>query len=135
MTEYLTILEFDAYLTGDLKADADATQLQAALDRASAEADAYLRSGGYDTPVTSPTEDIKGRVADVALYRLAVTLRLLPEPAGESSAYRNYRDALEWFKTVASGGIDLDLPLAESGETPGAPVVATNTRRAWGDGW
>lgn len=132
---YLTLVEFDAYLTGDLKQAAENDQLQAALDRASAEADSYLRSGGYAIPVTTPTEDVKGRVADLAMYKLAVTLRLLPEPATQSALYLAYQAAIAWFRDVASGSLDLDIDLATAGETPGVPVFATNTRRAWEDGW
>ena len=132
---YLTAVEFEAYLTGDLMARSEADQRNAALDRASAEADSYLRSAGYTLPLTAATatEDVKGRVADVARYRLAVVLRLLPEPASTSSIYLDMQAALAWFREVARGTVTLDLDTGDTSE-PGVPVVATNTRRGW-DAW
>lgn len=134
-TTYLSTAEYQAYLTGDLKTEATTAQLEAALNRASSVADGYLRTGGYEVPVTSPTDDLKGRVADMASYHLAVVLRLLPEPADSSALYINYKDAVQWFRGVARGEVQLDVPLVTTGEEAGTPQFATNTRRKWEDGW
>lgn len=137
-TAYLTEPELQAYLQNDLLTRSDVTQRQAQLDRAASEADSYMRSGGYATPVdpTEVTPAMQGAVADIARYHLATVLQLVPEPASSSSLYVDYQAAIDWWTDVASGKIAQDAALAaDMIGSPGEASIATNASREWRGGW
>lgn len=133
---YLTDAELLARLTGDLGAKSTLEQRTLELDRASAEADGYLRATGFDLPLVAPYPDeLQGAVADLARYRLAVTLRLLPEPAEKSALYLDAKTARAWLQDVAAGRIHLEAvdstPNDGEPSSSGAPVFYTAPRRRW----
>jgi phage gp36-like protein len=129
---YLSVPEFDAALTGDLLERASMAQKVGAVERATADADSYLRAGGYVTPVIAPPDDLRGRIADMARYRLAVMLRLLPEPASTSSLWIEHQAAIAWLREVAAGTLPLDAPLA--GSAPGTASIYSTPSRRWDRG-
>ena len=118
---YLTIEQLR--LPGDVARRATTEEKTAAIEAASREADSYLRSAGYDTPLSSEL------AADAALRRqlialvacdLAITLGLLPEPAEKSALFLDRREAREVAPgprqreslTHPAGGSTDRLPLA-----------------------
>jgi phage gp36-like protein len=128
---------FQATLTGDLLSRSSLEQRAAALERAESEVEGYLRAGGYATPLdqVSVDDDLRGAITDIARYRLAVTLRLLPEPAAQSALYLDYKAAIAWLERVANGQIPIDVIDADgdAGAESGAPSFYTTTRRKWNE--
>lgn len=133
MIAYLTLTQLDETLTGDLLERATMVQRQTAIERASADANGYLRAAGYTVPLAldDVPDELRGRIADVARYRLAVVLRLLPEPASTSALWIDYQAAVAWLKEMAAGRVTLDLPLATDAAEPGQPSISTNVGRRW----
>jgi phage gp36-like protein len=93
----------------------DEDKVSTALDRASAEVDAYL-SGRYNVPLQRPGQQIKQVVVDIAVYRMAVSLTV------QTKENRlRYEDAISFLKLAASGtkGIGVGDEDADA-EDPGA---------------
>lgn len=111
MAAYLTVEQLR--LPGDVARRATTEEKTAAIEAASREADSYLRSAGYDTPLSSEL------AADAALRRqlialvacdLAITLGLLPEPAEKSALFLDRREARKWLQDLGSGRVSLTPP-------------------------
>jgi len=135
---YLDVATLETYLTGDLLARATADQKTQAVNRVNAELDRALTTAGYTLPIaTDPLPaDMLGRLADLARYRLAVELQLLPEPADSSATYLDARAAEKWLADIAGGRLDPGLADSSTAGTPGdtaSPSIFTNPRRAWED--
>lgn len=137
MPHYVADPALLASLTGDLSNRSTLEQRAAAIARAESEAEGYLRAGGYATPLAAESvdDDLRGAITDIARYRLAVTLRLLPEPAAQSALYLDYKAAIAWLEQVAKGAIPLEVQDADGdvGAESGAPSFYTEARRGWGD--
>lgn len=110
---YLTVTEFKEeladtqYIQGTLVTDA---QITSAIDRASDEADGYLRTAGYDLPLVSYGDDFRGRVLDISIYWLASSTTILnTDDVTKNIAYINYKAALKWFHSLVRGEISPDI--------------------------
>lgn len=130
---YLTDQELiDGFLPANVEGQSDAEDRAVAIESASAEADGYLRRGGYALPLASVGPDLKGAVGAIAAYRLALKHGLLPEPAAQSGLYLAYKNALDWLRGVAAGTI---TPIVEddAGEdsVPAGPLIASDPPRDW----
>lgn len=136
---YLTVSEFKTetegtqYVQTNLASDA---QIISALERASDEANDYLRSAGYDLPLVAYGENFRGRVLDIAIYWLASsTLMLNTEDIRTTPAYINYKLAIEWLKGIVDGHIkpeitDSDTSNDESTVDTGV-YVSGKPKRGW----
>lgn len=138
-TEYITDAELTTALPADTAARATPAQVTAHAARVNAELDHALEQAGYTLPIVAghTTAAIKGRLTDLARYRLALELQLLPEPAEASGFYLDAKAALEWLAGIATGKVQLELTDSSSDGDPGeiaAPAIATTSTRGWG-GW
>lgn len=77
----------------------DETELQAALDNASAEIDLYV-GGRYDLPLTSPPAFLGQICLDISRYRLEHGIP-------REDVRQRYDDALKKLEAIASGKIQL----------------------------
>ena len=77
----------------------DETELQAALDNASAEIDLYV-GGRYDLPLTNPPAFLSQICLDVSRYRLEHGIP-------REDVRQRYEDALRKLEAIASGKIQL----------------------------
>lgn len=136
---YFTLSDFKdevantQYIQADLATD---TQLQSAIDRASNEADDYLRSAGYDLPLVAWGKSFQGKVLDIAIYWLASsTLMMNVQDIRTTTPYINYKWAIEWFEGVVEGRITPDI--TDSDATNDESTVDTrvfvlgNQKRGW----
>ena len=105
--------------------EVDAALVEAALARASSEADSYL-ARRYAVPVADPAPPVLvAAVCDIARYRLT------GGPASETDPIlERYRQAVQWLTRIADGKADLpgqSLP----GEGSAAGVVFSTGRRVF----
>ncbi len=118
MAAYLSLAEFNAkYAEPAVKERANAEQKEAALEAVSREADSYLRSGGYDTPLApelAADESLKAHLAAVVNFSLTSTLGLISESAEKSSVYLTAKEARRWLEGLATGRVSLTRPDADS---------------------
>lgn len=106
VSEFKTEVEGTQYVQADLATDA---QIESAINRASDEVDSYLRQAGYDLPLVSFGNNLRGKVLDIAIYWLAsATVMLNTEDVRTNIAYLNYRWAVEWLEKVAAGKLRPD---------------------------
>jgi phage gp36-like protein len=93
----------------------DHERVGVALDRASAEVDAYL-SGRYEVPLASAGMQIKQVVVDIAMYRMALSL------SQQTSEHRlRYEDSIKFLQLAASGKSGVGLGVEETdSKDPGA---------------
>lgn len=106
-------LEYYAPLKPDKTVDED--KVETALERASAEIDAYL-TGRYNVPLQRPGQQIKQVAVDIAVYRMA------PSLSTQTKENRlRYEDAISFLKLAASGtkGIGVGDESSDA-EDPGA---------------
>lgn len=110
---YLSLAEFKDELSGTQYVQASLAtdvQIQAAINRASDEADSYIRAAGYDLPLVAFGDDLRGKVLDIAIYWLASsTLMLNTDDVRTNIAYLNYHSAIRWFKDLVAGHISPDI--------------------------
>ena len=132
---YITGADLEQALPADWVARTDETQRDQHAQRANADLDQALRQAGYTLPITTTPipDDIKGRLLDLATYRLALQQQLLPEPAESSGFYLAYKTALAWLEGVRSGRVELGLDDSSGGtpDTEGGIEAATLPRRYW----
>ena len=125
---YATTAELDALaLPPDVAGKADVTEKEAALEAASALADSYLRQAGYVVPITTPGDDLKNAVCEIAAYNLAVSKNLAPEGGEVSNLYLRKREAIRWLERVAAGKARLEGQDASGGEA----YIVTDPKRGW----
>lgn len=132
---YIAAADLEAATPADWTRRATAEQRQAHADRANADLDQALTQAGYTLPITTDPipDDVKGRLVDIAAYRLAAQMQLLPNPPEESAAYLAYKDAIAWLEGVRSGRVELGLEDSSGGEpdTEAGIEIATLQRRYW----
>lgn len=132
---YITHTDLQAALPADwAKRSSEPQRVQHAA-RANADLDQALEQAGFTLPITTTPipDDIKGRLTDLATYRLALALQLLPEPAEGSGFYLDYKAALEWLAGIRSGRVTLNLE-DSSGSEPDSvdkPEISTLPNRRW----
>ena len=100
----------------------DPIKVAVALDRASAEIDAYL-SGRYAVPLADPGMQIKQLAVDIAMYRMPISLGI------QTSEHRlRYEDAIKFLQLAAAGkaGIGIGVDDADA-DAPGTEFRATRT--------
>ncbi|OLN30442.1 Mu-like prophage protein GP36 [Desulfovibrio sp. DV] len=121
MTAVFGLDELVAITDRDHTDAVDAGLAEAALTRASSEADSYL-ARRYAVPVSPVPPVLTAAVCDIARYRLT------GGPASETDPIlERYRQAIKWLERVADGKADLPgLSLPGQGSTAG---VAFSTGR------
>ncbi len=91
----------------------DEARVDEAIESAQAEADGYLGIR-YTVPLASPSEAVKAKVADIALYNLySRTLQEMPEVRRD-----RYKAAVKWLEGVAKGTVSLGAAEEPSPATP-----------------
>lgn len=107
------------------------TVIAAKLDAATALADGYLRVQ-YSVPMTTPSGDLKIRVAHIAAYMVLGELGFNPEVNPDQIVVKNYDDAIRWLEQVAAGRVVLTNT---DDQTPTVneygPDVSTDDPRGW----
>lgn len=135
---YISAADIEVAAPADWVARTTPEQRQAQADRANADLDQALAQAGYQLPITTDPipGDIKGRLVDLAAYRLALQVQLLPEPAESSGFYLAHKAALAWLEGVRSGRVELGLQDSSGAapDTEGGIEAATLPRRFW-EGW
>lgn len=101
----------DPHLTGEVDLD----HMTAALERASAEIDAWL-GAYYPLPLAEPLPALTGRCCDICRWQLCTA----EHPMTEEIRMR-YEDAIHWLEKVAEGKIRL-------GRLPDGAVPAPSAR-------
>lgn len=132
---YIAAADVEAAAPADWASRTTPEQRQTQAARANADLDQALTQAGYTLPITTDPipDDIKGRLLDLATYRLATQQQLLPEPAESSAHYLGYKAALAWLDQVRSGKLELELEDSSGTEpdTSDTPEIATLPRRYW----
>ena len=122
----------DGYLPGDVESRSTPLMRELWIGNASALADGYLRTAGYDLPLATWGEDLKAAVGAIAAFRLASKLGLVPQPAHQSDLYLNQKAAMTWLEQVAEGRTKLDLvDSTPDVEIATGPLVESDPRRGW----
>ena len=103
-------------------ADEAHTRLTEKCEAATAEAEGYLRAGGYALPPTSLPKVLRDKTGDLARYYLY-------DDRPTETVRTNYEDALAWFRAVAKRTVVLDLGNADESQTAGMPDYSTPGRR------
>jgi phage gp36-like protein len=93
------------------------TRINAALEQAQSEADAYIAQK-YPVPLPSVPLVVKSRVLDIAVYRLFLRRGIRTNTADEVVLQAN-RDAVRFFENVAVGKASLPVPGLSSGDSNG----------------
>lgn len=117
----------------------DAPTIEAALERASDEADGALRGAGYRTPLATWSADLTGAVVAIAAWYLMVRRGFDPEAASDAVFRVRFEDAQKWLSEVANRRRRValcteppapDPAPAETAER-GASIVRTTSKRGW----
>ncbi len=80
----------------------DRAVLQRALDNATAEIDGYLGGAGYTLPLTSTPVLLRLKCCAIARYHL-------DRVRDREQVRLRYEDALNWFRDLVAGKVDLGL--------------------------
>lgn len=117
----------------------DSPTIDAALERASQEADGALRGAGYRTPLATWSADLTGAVVSIAAWYLMSRRGFDPERGADAVIRQRFEDAQEWLTAIANRRRRVavcteppapDPPPAEVA-VRGAVVTVTNSRRGW----
>ncbi|ESW39218.1 DUF1320 family protein [Pseudomonas putida] len=106
---YATFEEYILEFRNDQVPNDGEARIVRSIEKASRQADSYIRAGGLDAPVTDAgaIEDIKGSILDIARYYL-----WNENPTDEQR--RRFEYAIRWFEGLASGRNRLRTTTQES---------------------
>lgn len=105
----------------DADGEPDTTKVAVALERASAEVDAYL-SGRFDVPLKQAGLQIKQVAIDIALYRMPLSLGI------QTAEHRlRYEDAIKFLQLAAAGKAGIGIGVEE--DDAGSPGVDSRAVR------
>lgn len=137
---YATQTDLDAhgYPSGVL-AGLDPPTIEAALERASQEADGALRGAGYRTPLATWSADLTGAVVAVAAWYLMVRRGFDPDSPHDAVFRVRFEDAQKWLSEVANRRRQVALCTEPPAPDPapaavaerGASIVTTVSKRGW----
>ena len=131
-------LEQHGYPSGVL-AGLDSPTIDAALERASQDADGALRGAGYRTPLATWSADLTGAVVAIAAWYLMVRRGFDPDAAQDAVFRVRYEDAQKWLSEVANRRRQVALctepavpvPAPAAVSESGASIVVTVSKRGW----
>lgn len=117
----------------------DVDTIDAALERASQEADGALRGAGYRTPLDSWSADLTGAVVSIAAWYLMTRRGFDPERGADAVIRQRFEDAQKWLSEVANRRRQVALCTEPPAPDPppavvaarGAVITVTNSRRGW----
>lgn len=117
----------------------DSPTIDAALERASQEADGALRGAGYRTPLATWSADLTGAVVAIAAWYLMVRRGFDPESAQDAVFRVRFEDAQKWLSEVANRRRQVALCTEPPAPDPapavvaerGSSIVRTTSRRGW----
>jgi len=113
--------------------DVDTPTQTTACQQASELADSYMR-GRYALPLSSWGQDIKFRVAQIAVWMLLKARGVNPDAGADSYWQTEYQDAIRWFEGVQRQSVHPDVTpaVAQPGDpTYDLPQVRTSPQRGW----
>jgi phage gp36-like protein len=133
-----TDLEQHGYPAGVLEG-LDPGTIDAALERASQEADGALRGAGYRTPLATWSADLTGAVVAVAAWYLMVRRGFDPDSPHDAVFRVRFEDAQKWFNEIANRRRRVALCTEPPAPDPapvevaerGASIVYTTSKRGW----
>lgn len=117
----------------------DPGTIDAALERASQEADGALRGAGYRTPLATWSADLTGAVVAIAAWYLMARRGFNPDLAQDVVIRQRYEDAQAWLTAIANRRRRVALCTEPPAPDPapaevavrGASIVYTTSRRGW----
>jgi phage gp36-like protein len=133
-----TDLERHGYPAGVLSG-LDSPTIEAALERASQDADGALRGAGYRTPLATWSVDLTGAVVAIAAWYLMCRRGFDPESAHDAVFRVRFEDAQKWLSEIANRRRAVALcteppvpvPAPAEVAASGASIVHTTSRRGW----
>lgn len=131
MARYAEIEHIELFGIPQAFASLPAEKKNAALDRASRDADGLI-GNAYKLPLVSWDDDLRGWVVDIACWYLLSNRNF--DPMGNDAEFRlRYEDAMKALLRISTGNARL-LNAVDSSPTTyeGGSYVVTRTRRGWG---
>ena len=131
MTSYCTPSDLSTYsISAAALSGISNDTLQAACNRASEEADSYLRAR-FALPLRAWGTDITAKVADLATYYAIAARGLDPEVPANKLLWTNYQLAVAWFVQVSKRVVHPDVTEAASSAVSQEPLLYTSPQRGW----
>ena len=132
-SQYCFVADVQAQINPIALTNITTTQITAACQEASEEADSYLR-GRYALPLLAWGSDITSHVARIAVYILLTARGYNPAAGADDLIRIRYEHALEWFRGIQRQSVHPDVTpsVAQPGDTThDLPQVRTSPQRGW----
>lgn len=112
----------------------DPDTVDRAIDRATAEIDGYLISGGYTVPLSGPPKNLQKYCVDIAAANLVISAGVLENDPGGKAVVEEAKNARHYLEKVAEGKFKIPGYAAEDevSKPPSGNVrVASQKRLDW----
>lgn len=117
MSLYASVADFKNRTTERAYSGMSDAFILAHLTDASELADAYLSQRGYEVPLTTVGNDLKGAICKIALYTAMTAYGYNPNSQAEEAVRMQYEDAMAFLRDVAKGVANLNTAITVAART------------------